>query len=84
MLSIQGYVIKLSSIRAELNLVLSPGKIVAEELAQRDTLMVCALVDLGYELSSACDQLLSSASIPTLDDVLSRLLRVFSVTPTIE
>ncbi|KAJ1404347.1 gag-polypeptide of LTR copia-type [Sesbania bispinosa] len=73
----------MSSIKAEYNALLPTGKTVAEDLAQRDKFfMVCTLAILNTDLVSVRDQILASPSIPTLDEVFSRLLRVASIPPS--
>ncbi|KAJ1398914.1 hypothetical protein SESBI_30709 [Sesbania bispinosa] len=72
----------MSSIKAEYNALLPAGKTAAEDLAQRDKFfMVCTLAILNTDLVSVRDQILASPSIPTLDEVFSRLLRVASIPP---
>ncbi|KAJ1394765.1 hypothetical protein SESBI_33889 [Sesbania bispinosa] len=44
--------------------------------------MVCNLAILNTDLASVRDQILASPSIPTLDEVFSRLLRVASIPPS--
>ncbi|KAJ1417938.1 hypothetical protein SESBI_16203 [Sesbania bispinosa] len=73
----------MSSIKAEYNALLPAGKTAAEDLAQRDKFfMVCTLAILNTDLVSVRDQILASPSIPTLDEVFSRLLRVASIPPS--
>ncbi|KAJ1413325.1 hypothetical protein SESBI_19710 [Sesbania bispinosa] len=73
----------MSSIKAEYNAFLPAGKTAAEDLAQRDKFfMVCTLAILNTDLVSVRDQILASPSIPTLDEVFSRLLRVASIPPS--
>ena len=67
----------------KLNLI-PTEKSVAEELARRDKFfIVCILATLGLDLSHVRDQLLSSPTIHTLNEVYSQLLHVSSVPMTI-
>ena len=55
-MTISDFLGKMSSIKAEFNSVIPPGKSVAEELVQRDKFfMVCILAALGPDLGHVRD-----------------------------
>ena len=67
----------MSSIKLECNSLLPTSKTITKDLAQKDKVfMVCILVVIGAKLAPICDQLLSSPTIPTLDEVYSCCLCV--------
>ena len=69
---------KMSSIKCEFNSLLPVDKIVTEDLAQWDKFfMVCIIATTGLDLAFVCDQILSSPSIPTLDEVFILIYSVF-------
>ena len=81
-LTVPDFVGQMSSIKAEFNTLLPVGKTAAEDLAQRDKFfMVCTLAAMSPDLASVRDQILASPTIPTLQEVFSRLLRVTSISP---
>ena len=68
----------MASIKAEFNLLLPASKIATIDLAQRDKFfIICILATIGPELAPVHDQLLSNPTVPTLDEVHSRLLPCF-------
>ena len=70
----------MASIKVKFNSLLPAGKTAAEDLAQRDKFfIVCTVAAIGSELAPVRDQILASPTVPTMDEVYSRLLRVSSV-----
>ena len=79
-MSLTDFLGRWASLKAEYNSLLPPGQSLQDDLAQRDKFfMVCILATLGPDLSSVRDQILASPTIPTMDEVFSRLLRVSSI-----
>ena len=79
-MSITDFLGRWASIRAEYNSLLPPGQTLKDDLAQRDRFsMVCILATLGPDHAPVRDQILTSPTIPSMDEVFSRLLRVSSI-----
>lgn len=63
---------RMASLKAEFNLLLPTGKFVAEDLAQRGKFfMVLTLVVISPDITPIRDQILASATMPSLDEVFT-------------
>ena len=72
----------MSSFKAEFNTFLPVGETTTKGLAQSDKFfMVCILIAMSLDLASVRDQILTSLTIPTLQEVFPRLLRMTFIPP---
>ena len=63
---------RMVSLKTEFNLLLPVRKTVAEDLAQRDKFfMVLTLTAISPDLTPVRDQILTSSTIPSLDEVFT-------------
>ena len=82
-MSLTDFLGRWASLKAEYNSLLPPGQSLQDDLAQRDKFfMVCILATLGPDLTSIRDQILASPTIPSMDDVFTRLLCTSSIPNT--
>ncbi|KAA8529703.1 hypothetical protein F0562_034197 [Nyssa sinensis] len=76
-----GYLGQVETLRDEFNSLMPLSENIATQEKQRDKFfMVLALIGLRPDLSSVRNQILTSPTIPSLEDVFARLMRISSNT----